>query len=175
LPVMMVHAPVPAVLDEGDGLRPVTPDEIAYYLGETVRYSQTADIIGFDVYPIPPEFAQVTSPYLDGEQADVYTTLTDYAAWLAEIGEGRPYFLALQAFAYADLGDLGPDAPAAAAQKPTPDDLRTMACAAWEGGAAVIVWWGQSLLDADDAAFWADVLAASRAITRDPVNYCTAL
>ena len=128
-----------------------------------------ADLVGVDVYPIPANISELTAPYQGGAQTDIATTLANYLRWLDEMAGDRPYFMVLQAFDYGGLGGV-PDT--VQVRKPTAGELRLMACTAWEGGATVIGWWGQSFLTQDDALFWDEVLAVSQGIATDPVRYC---
>jgi hypothetical protein len=133
-------------------------------------------MIGFDLYPIPYPVAGLVAPNLGLELLDYREAFPAYLDWLAEVADGRPYFLVLQAFSYErqfspemaqELRDAGYDLPF-----PTEDELKEMACLAAEGGASEIAWWGQSLLIEDDAAFWQSVLNVSEGISGDAEEYC---
>ena len=58
LPVLMIHRPMLT-----DDATMQTPEQRAAYLNEVKQYSQYADIVGFDVYPIPQHIAKVATPY----------------------------------------------------------------------------------------------------------------
>ncbi len=162
LPVLMVHAPVPAVV----GGESITPALIDYYLGEVAVFSQYADAVGFDVYPIPSEVADVTTPYQGGAQVDHATTVAEYIQWLQMLD--KPYFMALQAFSYDRLyADT-----TAAIRPPTEAELRDMVCITVQEGALAVVWWGQSFLTEDDAPLWESVLRVSSNVVVDYAGYC---
>jgi len=165
LPVYMVHAPIPAFIEEEDGtVRPVTQEEIDHYLQEVVSFSQWADVVGFDVYPVPPEVAGITAPGLHGQVADYRQAIPAYTDWLNVNIPGKEHFLVLQAFSFDHLyGEPGPPDPPTGARVPTAAEMHDMACLALLHGAAEIAWWGQSFLfdPAADSETWENVLQTS--------------
>ena len=94
LPVLMIHAPM---LTDNELLQ--TPEQKAAYLNNVKRYSQYADVVGFDVYPIPRDIAKVATPY-SSVPKDYRLQLADYLEWLdAELPDKR-HALVLQGFSY---------------------------------------------------------------------------
>jgi hypothetical protein len=176
LPVMMVHAPLPTEITEPDGsVRPPTLAEIDHYLSLAQDLSRYADMIGFDLYPIPPELAPIFAPGQGSSPVDYPTAFPGYLEWLNQTASGRPVFMVLQGFSYERLLDAATAQQAAdagyALRFPTPDELRQMVCLTY-ADQGMIVWWGQSHLIEDDAEFWGSVLDASRNVTTDPGAYC---
>jgi hypothetical protein len=177
LPVMMVHAPIPVEVTEADGTaRPVRQDEVDTYLANVEAASAYADIIGFDLYPIPFEIAGLIAPNRDIELLDYQEAFPAYLDYLAKLADGRPYFLVLQAFSYER--QLSPEIAQEARDAgynirfPTEAELQEMACLAVEGGASEIAWWGGSFLLEEDAEFWNSILAVTKGITADAEDYC---
>jgi hypothetical protein len=167
LPVMMVHAPIPDA---------VTEAEVDEYLSNVSAFSAYADIIGFDLYPIPTESASLIAPDLGLTPVGYTEAFPAYLGWLQEVADGRPYFLVLQAFSFerqvsAEIAQEIRDA-GYLMRFPTEAELQDMACLAVEGGVSEIAWWGQSLLIEEDAAFWESVLAVTQGITIDADAYC---
>lgn len=178
IPVMMVHAPLPSeTVDTTGTTRPTTQAELDAYLRQVEQFSVYADIIGFDVYPIPPEIAAVPAPGLGTRRVNYPEAFPAYLDWLKEVAAGRPVFMVLQGFSYARLLDAATAQEAVDAgfdlRFPTQAELREMACltAASDG---MIAWWGQSHLVEEDAAFWGDLLAVTEGVTADPSGYCVA-
>ena len=73
LPVLMIHALL--VLDVAIMQ---SPEQRAAYLNKVIEYSQYADIVGFDVYPIPSHITQLATPYSDDPTRDYRLVIKDY-------------------------------------------------------------------------------------------------
>lgn len=172
IPVMMVHAPIPAYVEEAGTVRPITQAEVDAELEEIEAFSQYADTIGFDIYPVASEPVLLTTPYQGGAVAEYRTLLPDYLRWLRSISEDRPYFLVLQGFSY--HRQWAPGQSPVETRFPTVDELQTMACQTLEGGASSLGWWGPSFLLVEDALFWDDLLETSSRAARTPVQTCGA-
>ena len=155
LPVFMVQAPLPAAAD-------IT--EANYYFSEIKKYNLYADVIGFDVYPIPTNVALLSTPYTKGKLATDYKALlSDYLKWLKENAAGKPFFIALQAFSYDDLGTKGMGVSTVQSKKPTAVELADMIEIAKNNGVSYIAWFGPSYLTKEDMLFWQEVLASTKA------------
>ncbi|GBU16737.1 hypothetical protein AOPFMNJM_0767 [Methylobacterium jeotgali] len=165
LPVMMVHAPL--VMD-----RPELQTRIGRkrYLDEVKAHGRFANMVGFDVYPIPQELAQTALPALDVAQAGPAETVRAYADWVARELPDKRRFMVLQGFSYADQYD-----PAVVAgmkgspildivRPPTKAELRAMTDAAVAGGAEIVVFWGTSFIAKAESPAWGDILAVSKAV-----------
>ncbi len=177
LPVMMVHAPIPQTVVESDGTsRPVNQVDVDTYLRHIEEFSLYADIIGFDLYPIPAEFASLIAPNLGLSHFEYKAAFPAYFDWLHDVAAGKPYFLVLQAFSFER--ELSPEMAQEVKDAgfhlrfPTESELQDMACLAVEGGVSKLALWGQSFLLSEDEAFWESVLAVSHSITTDEADYC---
>lgn len=153
-PVWMVHAPL---------LADVTMDAQAY-LEAVAALSPYADVIGFDVYPIPSHYAQLLTPYDTDTIASLDTAIPDYLNWLEQTLPHTSHMIVLQAFSYEHLyAD-----PPASSPLPTAAELEQMLCQAIASDVDYIVWWGASFLSADDADFWEQLLAINARLVQDP-------
>lgn len=164
IPVFLVHASVPAVIIEGNTSRPTTAEEVSFYFSEIRRYTKYADILGFDVYPIPQRIAQTVTPYRPaGEMPDYRIVIADYLRWLRENNDGKPYFIALQAFSYKNLGPSWLTNSTDGAPWPTKEELEEMIHVAATEQASSIIWFGPSYLKtAQDKLFWRKFLEVLR-------------
>jgi hypothetical protein len=162
LPVMMIHKPFLA-----DDATLQTPEQKAAYLNDIKTYSQYADIVGFDVYPIPPHVAQVISPYSSDPSTDYRIILDDYLKWLKTELPYKQLALVLQGFSFTHQFEesyLKENFPAdilATIRAPSQEELREMVKVVRSYN-AYIIWWGQSFLEEADLKLWGDILSVSR-------------
>lgn len=163
LPVLMVHAPM--ILDQP---RYATAAGRKAYLGACARYSRHADVVGFDVYPIPRDIAKVTAPDGDGAAADHTEAIRGYTAWLRRAMPGKPLMMVLQGFSYVDqfepafLARIAGPGLIATVSPPSPGEIAEMVRLAVAGGAGTVFWWGPSLLRDAGSGPWPAILDASR-------------
>lgn len=177
LPVLMVHGPIRSEIQEADGtFRPTTQTEIDQYLDAVKKLSDYADIIAFDLYPIPAEIGHFPAPGQGVSSVDYTIAFPSYLQWLEEVAGDKPYFIVLQAFSFerqlsAEMAREVIDA-GFAVRPPTLVELQDMACLSFEGGASEIGWWGQSFLIEGDETLWENVLDVTHNMTSDPHRYC---
>jgi hypothetical protein len=162
LPVMMIHKPLLA-----DDPLLQTSHQIADYLENVKRYSQYADSVGFDVYPLPQPMGQIISPYSSNPSTDYRVLIADYLQWLkTELPDKQPVIV-LQGFSFTHLFEekyLDENVPAdmlATIRAPTKEELSEMVKVGLEYHAQ-IAWWGQSFLTEQDDQLWQDILSVSR-------------
>ena len=162
LPVLMIHAPL--VLDVATMQ---TPEQRAAYLSKVKDYSQYADSVGFDVYPIPSHITQLATPYSDDPTRDYRLVIEDYLQWLKTELPNKHHAIVLQGFSYTHLFEdayLEQNIPAdqlALIRPPSQEELEEMVKVVQRHNAQVI-WWGQSHLEEEDMALWNDILLASK-------------
>ena len=162
LPVMMIHKPIIA-----DDVTLQTPEQKAAYLNDVKQYSQYADIVGFDVYPIPSHIAQAISPYSSDISTDYRIILDDYMKWLKTELPNKRLALVLQGFSFIhqfEEGYLEENFPTdflATVRAPSKEELSEMVKVVLKHNAYVI-WWGQSFLEEADLKLWEDILSVSR-------------
>lgn len=169
VPVVMVHGPIVNETLDGEVWRPFTTEEAERYLNDVARLSVWADIVGFDLYMIPSETAKISAPGFGVEVLDFRTAYPAYLDWLATELPDKQSMLVLQAFGYAHLVGIEPDA---SSREPTADEILGMACVTWDSGADVIGWWGQSHLESESAPLWDAIVEVSRGLVTDPETIC---
>jgi len=162
VPVLMVHAPI--ILDQEKHKAPQGRKD---YLDDALRQSAHADIVGFDIYPVPPPLAQIGTPFSDGNVADHATAVRDYMEWLRRNLPDKRHLVVLQGFSYRDqfhplyFKMIGQHVMSIV-RSPTLAETREMVKLGIEGGASVVIWWGQSLLPTETAEPWPAILETAK-------------
>lgn len=166
LPVLMVHAPV--VLDKPEFAS--LPAQAAY-LDKVKSYSFYADFVGFDVYPIVKEIAQIGSPASGGAMVGYVDAVKDHLKWLRDELPDHGFMMVLQGFSYADqyepnfLRTIAPQEMLDAVRPPNLDETMEMAQLSISGGAELVIWWGLSFQKDGQSPIWRDVLSAVRTLS----------
>jgi hypothetical protein len=161
IPVMMVHAPMTT---------DTSPQFHLEYIEAVRSMSRHADIVGFDVYPVPGMIAKIVRPRSGTEVLEDAEAVRAYADLMRELAPERRHLMVLQNFAYADqfssmARTAFPSALVAAARGPTEAELEAMARAAEEGGAEVIVWFGGAYTPSALAGHWRATLDVTAGMT----------
>ncbi|MCW6511345.1 hypothetical protein [Lichenifustis flavocetrariae] len=169
VPVLMVQAPMIA-----DQPKFATAAGRNTYLQAVKIYSQYADIVGFDVYPVPREIAKVTSPDDKGAVVDHPATIAGYMAWLKRTLPGKRLMIVLQGFSYADEFDHGfltrtfDAATIRAMAGPTAAQMTDMTRIAITGGADTVFWWGPSFVGTVSDPSWSAMTTAITTLKTKP-------
>ena len=165
LPVMMVHAPL--IVDQAPY---ATEAARRRYLQAVLRFSRFADMVGFDVYPIPRDIAKVTAPDSNGAVLGHAAAIRGYTAWLKREMPDRRLMMVLQGFSYVDqfepdfLARIAGPATIAAIAAPTATEIAEMTRLSVEGGAEAVFWWGPSLVrDVGDKP-WPEMMGVIRSL-----------
>jgi len=171
LPVLMVHAPILA-----DTEKQLSETERTNYLNRVRQHSQWADIVVFDIYPIPKELAKLTGPYARGLELGYSDLIPQYSRWLKENLPTKKYGVVLQGFSMANHYDEAtlktiysalPREVTATIRTPSSRELESMVGLARASGCSVIGWWGQSMLKTDtELKFWQELKRVSREMNR---------
>lgn len=158
LPVMMVHAPMTT---------DTSAEAHQRYMAAVRSISRHADVVGFDVYPVPGVIAKIVRPgsgttVLEGQEA-----VRAYGRLIRQLAPDKRHLAVLQNFAYVDQFDPGvlgrfPRRLVEAARGPTLGELRGMARAAEEEGAEIIFWFGGAYTPDAGAAHWKRSLEVTR-------------
>jgi len=158
MPVVMVHAPLK---DDLLGFERFWWRSV--YRLFVKRYSQYADIIAFDVYPIPADVAQLAS--ISGQSECTKTCLVaDYAQWLQAQFPGQETWMVLQGFSYVNLYDadflseLLPANEIGRILPPNRVELQNMLKAVEAADTETVIWWGQASLPMQSSQPWADIV-----------------
>ncbi|MZR32404.1 hypothetical protein [Sneathiella litorea] len=163
IPVLMVHGPL--VMDMAQFS---TSTKRARYLDNVVSFSQYADVVGFDVYPIPGIIAKLATPLSDGEIVASENTVDGYLQWMSENLPDKRKLMVFQGFAYSDMYEFEflkstvPLALRKIVRPPNSKELEDMVTAANQHGVEMIVWWGQAALRDASLAPWPDILKLAR-------------
>ncbi len=148
LDVLMVHAPIPNDNDE------VPPAALRRaYLDSIRRYSEMADIIGFDIYPYPEVLVRIGAPDTGGDTQAASEVIAAYKSWLNENLPHKRHLMVLQGFA---LRDMFTDSDVAWGTAPDASQLAQMLAQA--GDSELIIWWGQAALTTPNQAPWPEIL-----------------
>lgn len=163
LPVLMVHGPL--VMD-----RPQfsSRSKRQKYLQDVILYSQYADIVGFDVYPVPGMIAKLATPLSNGEQVDTDQAVPGYLEWMDGNLPEKRKLMVFQGFSYTDMYEFDflkstvPYALRAIIQPPDSAQIENMLLAAQTHKVEAVIWWGQAALRDTKQAPWPDILRFSR-------------
>ena len=142
------------------------------YLEKVVSYSRYADVVGFDVYPVPKIVAKLATPLSDGKQVSAQTAVEGYLQWMSKTLPGKSKLMVLQGFAYSDMYETGflrsaiPLALRKIVRPPSDSELETMLAAAKKHGVKAIVFWGQAALRDTSQAPWPAILRLSKKFAR---------
>lgn len=145
---LMVHAPIQ---NDSNVVQPAAQRQA--YLGNLLKYSAMAGIVGFDIYPYPEAFVKIGAPSLGGEMQTAADDIAAYKSWLGENLPNKRHLMVLQGLA---LRDMFADLNVAFATPPTASQLAHMVAQA--GDADLIIWWGQAALATSEQAPWPDIL-----------------
>ena len=167
LPVLMVHGPI---ITDKPQYRSVA--QIQKYLNYVQAYSAHADIVGFDVYPVPAFLAKVATPMSKGREVAVNQAVVDYMRWLKQAVPGKPKLMVLQGFAYTNLYDKKyreanvPASLLATIKPPSRNETELMLKQARDQGVQMVIWWGVASLPNTQTEPWPSILGAGRKFGR---------
>jgi hypothetical protein len=160
LPVLMIHAPL--FTD-----KPST--EYKPYLDLVVRQSAFSDVVGFDVYPVPPVIAKIANP--DGTASqDPADAIGAYMDWIRLKAPTKKHLIVLQGHSIADLysaaeRDKFPQEILDMVRPPNQKETRDMARKAVDGNASIVVWWGPSFVKNDVTEPWVSIRSTAAEFT----------
>jgi len=123
---------------------------------QLATFNKAADIVGCDIYPVPE--------YLGGHSglADrSLSTVGAHTVYMQDAAPGKPVWMVLQGFAWADIRE-DPSAESIEMKKrPTFEQSRFMAYDAIVRGARGILYWGTAYIE-KDSKLWKDLLKLVR-------------
>ncbi len=163
LPVLMVHGPIIT-----DKIQFSSTDRIARYLSDVIDFSAHADIVGFDVYPVPAFLAKVATPFSNGAEVETSRAVTEYMSWLNQAVPDKRKLIVLQGFAYSDLYERRyreanvPSELLAAIKAPDMQEMSMMLKQARDAHVDIVIWWGPSALMTSDSPPWPTILELGR-------------
>lgn len=119
-------------------------------------FNKAADAVGCDIYPVPP--------YLGGHSdlADRgLTSVGGYTRTMQDAAPGKPVWMVLQAFSWAELAERKNDPDLDRQRHPSYSETRFMAYDAIVNGARAILYWGSAYTDRTKP-FWGELLKVVR-------------
>lgn len=125
-------------------------------VAQRAAFNKAADIVGCDIYPVPP--------YLGGHSDLVDRGLTSVGAYtglMQDAAPRKPVWMVLQGFGWADLAEQKNSPDADKQRQPTYHESRFMAYDAIVHGARGILYWGTAYTD-KTKPFWNSFLALMR-------------
>ncbi|MCL4218064.1 MAG: hypothetical protein KJ052_13835 [Candidatus Hydrogenedentes bacterium] len=127
---------------------------------QLAEFNKAADIVGCDIYPVPFEGT--------GHSDLAERTLTAVGAYtdrMQEAAPGKPVWMVLQGFGWADLNKDATPEEIEKERRPTMAETRFMAYDAIVNGARGILYWGSAYIE-QDSQLWKDLLALGRELNR---------
>jgi hypothetical protein len=167
LPVLMVQAPIQFKQTADGSVRSPTRQEVDAYLSKVKVFNRYADVVGFDLYPLAAD-GYLATPFRPQIQTDYGVILNDYLQWLHEQQPSKPYLMVLQAFSFSWQGDARVHDLI-----PSGEQIQTMACFAYHGGATQIIWYGAGFQRNQSSHVWDAVLQTSQRIVTSPQPTCS--
>lgn len=134
-PILMTHAP-------------------RHPISQLASFSKAADIIACDVYPVPE-----SSPYVKGSDVkdQSLSAVGVYTQRMRQAAPGKPVWMVLQGFGWADYRTDLPSEIRKQIPRPTLKETRFMAYDAIVNGARGISYWGTYVTE-KDSQLWKDIL-----------------
>jgi len=140
------------VIRENDGAHPIwlnfAPRNT---LDDLRRFGAIGDVVGCDIYPVPFHERLTHSDLADRN----LSSTGGYTRRMLEAGDGRPAWMVLQGFGWADLDKNSWDSKVFV--RPTYEELRYTACDAIANGARGLLWFGTFCVTETEAPFWQDL------------------
>ncbi len=140
------------VIRENDGAHPIwlnfAPRNT---LDDLRRFGAVGDVIGCDIYPVPFDERLTHSDLADRNLSSTGV----YTRRMLEAGDGRPAWMVLQGFGWADLDKNSWNAEVFV--RPTYEQMRYTACDAIANGTRGLLWFGTSFVIETKAPFWQDL------------------
>jgi hypothetical protein len=123
---------------------------------QLAAFSAAADIVGCDIYPVP----QYVSGHSDLVDRSLASTGA-YTARMQDAAPGKPVWMVLQGFGWADLEKEATPESREKRRRPTFEESRFMAYDAIIRGARGILYWGTASIE-KDSTLWKDLLKLAR-------------
>jgi hypothetical protein len=126
-------------------------------IAQLAAFDEGADIVGCDIYPAPA--------YLGGHSDLADRSLASAGAYtvrMQDAAPGKPVWMVLQGFGWADLSETPVDAQGREkGRRPTLAESRFMAYDTIVKGARGILYWGTAYIE-KDSQLWSDLLTLAR-------------
>ncbi len=126
-------------------------------VAQLAAFNEGADIVGCDIYPVPFSPQVGHSDLAERSLAAVGA----YTARMQQAAPGKPVWMVLQGFGWADLRKNPTEEVRKDLRRPTLQESRFMAYDAIVRGARGILYWGTSYIE-KDSQLWKDLLTLAR-------------
>ncbi|GLQ35136.1 hypothetical protein GCM10007939_14190 [Amylibacter marinus] len=133
-------------------------------MDDVIAFSAYADIVGFDVYPIPIVVSRVATPLSNGNDTTPDKAVVEYLTWLNSAIPNKPKLMVLQGFSYTDMYEASFLKANVSKElrdivsPPNAQEINMMVNQAKQNGVSKIIWWGQAALKTSKQAPWPDIL-----------------
>jgi hypothetical protein len=129
-------------------------------INQLAMFNAAADIVGCDIYPVPTCDWVSHSDLKEQTAAAVgaYTTRMQAAA------PGKPVWMVLQGFGWADIQPTAPPERKKAERRPTREETQFMAYDTIVRGGRGILYWGTAYIEKDSPC-WKDLLSVAAELT----------
>ncbi len=142
-----------ALLRQLDGAHPVWMNHAPRnQIDQLAAFNRAADIVGCDIYPVPA----YRCGHSDLRERSL-AAVGAYTERMQEAAPGKPVWMVLQAFGWADLQSDPSEEETEEQRRPTFDESRFMAYDAIVRGARGILYWGSAYIE-KDSPLWSDLL-----------------
>ncbi|NUM55033.1 MAG: hypothetical protein HUU46_15405 [Candidatus Hydrogenedentes bacterium] len=125
-------------------------------VAQRAAFNKAADAVGCDIYPVPPHI---------GGHSDLadrgLTSVGAFTRLMQDAAPGKPVWMVLQAFSWAELAEKKNDPDLDQQRHPTYHETRFMAYDAIVNGARAILYWGSAYTDRSKP-FWGELLKVVR-------------
>lgn len=122
-------------------------------LEQLAMFSAAADIAGCDIYPVPRSPLVGHSDIMDQNMSSV----GGYTIRMQDSAPGKPVWMVLQGFGWADIQEGRTPEEAKILRRPTKAETRFMAYDAIVCGARGVLYWGTMAVE-KDSVFWKELL-----------------
>ena len=129
-------------------------------IGQLASFNVAADAVGCDIYPVPQSGLVGHSDIADKS----LTSVGAYTDRMQKAAPGKPVWMVLQGFNWADIMQGLKDEQREQLRPPTRSETRFMAYDAIVHGARGILYWGTAYVS-KDSEFWDDLLAVVKELS----------
>ncbi len=125
-------------------------------ISQLAMFNAAADIVGCDIYPLPKCDYVGHSDLLEQTAASVGA----YTARMQEAAPGKPVWMVLQGFGWADIQPTAPPERKKEERRPTRAETQFMAYDSIVRGARGILYWGTMAIEKDSQC-WKDLMSVA--------------
>ncbi|MBW7862810.1 MAG: hypothetical protein GX580_10645 [Candidatus Hydrogenedens sp.] len=124
---------------------------------QMAMFNHGADMVGCDIYPVPKSATVGHSDIMN----QMVSSVGAYTLRMQEAAPGKPVWMVLQGFGWADIQPGSTPEQKKAHRRPTVAESRFMAYDAVVRGARAVLYWGTMAVE-KDSPFWSELLGVVR-------------